>query len=174
MPVSGLARRFPQPYEARSISFISESIEALRPAFPTPPVPVSVMRRAAGSASQLGNALGAADGMEALRTAASHVPASYDIEQGAVRLTGALSVFAAAWARVRAGQLPIAPHPSLSHAADYLQMLSGAVPEPRAGARREWCAHVDEQRRVGRLIRPASRNVGPAPEVEGIRISRRI
>jgi citrate synthase len=29
-----------------------------------------------------------------------------------------------------------------------------------------WCAHIDEQRRVGRLIRPASRYVGPAPAVE--------
>jgi len=78
----------------------------------------------------LGNALDAADGMEALRTATSHLSASADIEQGALQLTGALTVFAAAWARRRAGQPPVAPRPSLSHAADYLQMLSGAVPEP--------------------------------------------
>jgi citrate synthase len=27
-----------------------------------------------------------------------------------------------------------------------------------------WCAHVEEQRQVGRLVRPASRYVGPMPE----------
>jgi len=27
-----------------------------------------------------------------------------------------------------------------------------------------WCAHVEEQRRVGRLVRPASKYVGPKAE----------
>ena len=78
----------------------------------------------------LGNSLGAADGMESLRAATGHVPASADIRDGAVRLTGALSVFAAAWARRQADLPPVAPRSPLSHAADYLQMLSGAMPEP--------------------------------------------
>ena len=78
----------------------------------------------------LGNALSVADAMESLRTATGHVPASASVAEGAVRLTGAISVFAAAWARARAGQPAVAPRASLSHAADYLQMLSGVVPEP--------------------------------------------
>ena len=78
----------------------------------------------------LGDALSAPDGMEALRTAAGHVPASGDLHENARRLTGALAVFAAAWARIRAGQPPVPPQPSLSHAADCLQMLKGVVPEP--------------------------------------------
>jgi citrate synthase len=78
----------------------------------------------------LGNALSASDGMEALRAAAGHVPASGDHREGALRLTGALAVFAAAWARGRAGEPPVPPEPSLSHAADSLQMLSGVAPEP--------------------------------------------
>jgi citrate synthase len=78
----------------------------------------------------LGNALDAADGMEALRTATSHVSTSANVERGAVQLTGALSVFAAAWARLRAGKPPVAPRIYLSHAADYLRMLSGEEAEP--------------------------------------------
>jgi citrate synthase len=78
----------------------------------------------------LGSALDAADSMEALRTAASHVSTSANIEREAVRLTGALSVFATAWVRLRAGKPPVSPRLSLSHAADYLRMLSGEVPEP--------------------------------------------
>ncbi len=93
----------------------------------------------------LGSALGATDGMEALRAAAGHVPDSggfHDLDnlhnldnlanltRGALQLTGALSVFAAAWARARAGHPPVPPQPALSHAADCLQMLSGAAPDP--------------------------------------------
>ncbi len=32
-----------------------------------------------------------------------------------------------------------------------------------AGCAAGWLAHIDEQRRTGRLIRPNSRNVGPEP-----------
>jgi citrate synthase len=53
----------------------------------------------------------------------------------------------------------------------YTAVLLEAVGVPRAlfsptfAASRVagWCAHVEEQRRVGRLMRPASRYVGPMP-----------
>jgi citrate synthase len=79
--------------------------------------------------SSLGNALEMADSMDALRAATGHLTTSGDSHEDALRLTGALSVFAAGWARIRGGQTPVAPRPSLSHAADCLQMLSGAVPD---------------------------------------------
>jgi citrate synthase len=53
-----------------------------------------------------------------------------DPRMDGLRLTAAIPVFAAAWARGREGQSPVAPQPALSHAADYLQMLSGTRPEP--------------------------------------------
>ena len=82
-----------------------------------------------GLLSSLGSALDSGDGMEALRTAVSHVRAS-DPRIDGLRLTAAIPVFAAAWARAREGQSPVAPQPALSHAADYLQTLSGKRPEP--------------------------------------------
>jgi citrate synthase len=82
----------------------------------------------------LGNALLEADPMDALRAAAAHL--SEDRAQDAPALvTGAIAVFAAAHARLRAGQLPVAPSAERSHAADYLAMIDGAPPaEPRVRA----------------------------------------
>jgi hypothetical protein len=77
----------------------------------------------------LGGALGMADGMEGLRAAVGHL-GSTDPSSDRLRLTGAIPVFAAAWARHQLHQPPVSPLPLLSHAADCLQMLSGNVPEP--------------------------------------------
>jgi citrate synthase len=84
----------------------------------------------------LGDALALPDGMDALRAAASHLredgasadaPAREDLD-GALRVVGAIAVFAAAWARQPGAERPDA---SASHAADYLRMVSGrpAAPE---------------------------------------------
>ena len=43
---------------------------------------------------------------------------------------GAVAVFAAAWSRGIRGLEPLAPDPSLGHAADYLRMLTGQAREP--------------------------------------------
>jgi citrate synthase len=73
----------------------------------------------------LGDALDRADGMDALRAATAHLDESFATP---TRLAGAVAVFAAAWARGRKGLSPIAPDPSLSHAADYLRMIDGEAP----------------------------------------------
>lgn len=84
--------------------------------------------------SSLGEALKSTDGMEALRAAVGHLRA-VDQHADRLRLTGAIPVFAAAWARARVGQPAVPPQLSLSHAADYLQMLTGQLPEaPRVAA----------------------------------------
>ena len=77
----------------------------------------------------IGDALRTRDSMEALRTAVGHVRAGRP-EDDRVRLTGAMVVFAAAWWRLQANEPVVPPQPSLSHAADCLQMLSGRPPEP--------------------------------------------
>ena len=77
----------------------------------------------------IGNALDTADGMEGLRAAVGHLRADDPATDGA-RLAGAIAVFATAWARGRQNQPPVAPQSALTHAADILQMLTGATPAP--------------------------------------------
>ncbi len=60
-------------------------------------------------------------------------------------LAGATAVYAAAWARTRAGLAPIAPDPSLGHAADYLRMIRGEPSgEARAAALDAYLATVSD------------------------------
>ncbi len=73
--------------------------------------------------ARLGDALDANDGMDALRAAVAHLPPPEDSPAGDAELTGAVALYATAWARKHGGAQPIAPDPSLSHAADYLRML---------------------------------------------------
>jgi citrate synthase len=74
----------------------------------------------------LGDALDAADGMDALRAAMAHLPSTTS-DRGII---GAMPVFAAAWQRRRLGLPVVAPNPSLSHAADYLHMVTDGEPDP--------------------------------------------
>lgn len=77
----------------------------------------------------LGDALARGDGMDALRAATAHLSEESGFDTPA-RLTGAVAVYAAAWGRRRSGAAPVAPDRSLSHAADYLHMLTGRAPAP--------------------------------------------
>ncbi len=86
-----------------------------------------------GRLGSLGEALARRDGMEALRGALAQLvatDAAGDPVEDAVRLTAATAVFAAAWARARAGEPAVRPDPSLGHADDYLRMTTGAAPAP--------------------------------------------
>ncbi len=73
--------------------------------------------------------LTASDGMDALRGAVAQLEPTGSLVADALALTGAVAVYAAAWARSRAGLAPIAADASLGHAADYLRMV-GAEPTP--------------------------------------------
>src|SRR4249920_1614333 len=79
--------------------------------------------RAFSRLPSLGDALHAADAMDALRAALAHLRAD-DIAPTELKLelTAAVAVFAAAWSRRREGLAPLAPEPGLGHAADYLRM----------------------------------------------------
>jgi citrate synthase len=74
--------------------------------------------------SAAGDALLRADGCDALRAILGHgVPGG---EDEGLHLAATVAVAAAAWARTRAGAAPLAPDPTLPHAADYLRMVRGA------------------------------------------------
>ena len=95
------------------------------------PLPEPVLR--------LMRSLPVGDGMDALRTLTSAI-AHYEVDPGnhtpqerlqtAVRLTAQIGTLVATWGRLSAGGGPIAADPALSHAANFLYMLTGQRPGP--------------------------------------------
>ncbi len=86
--------------------------------------------RAFARLRNLGDALELTDGMDAIRAAVAHLEGDappWDV-------AGAVAVFAAGWARRRAGEAPIAPDTTLSHAADYRRMVTGDADAARGRA----------------------------------------
>lgn len=83
---------------------------------------------------ELGAALALDDPMEALRAAVAALPGTGDHAEVSLLVTGAVPVFAAAWARRRAAEDALEPDPALPHAADVLRLfgLGGDVTKGRA------------------------------------------
>jgi citrate synthase len=80
---------------------------------------------------RLGSALDAAETMDALRAALSHLSVDGLAPDAARwRITGATAVFAAAGSRARRGERPVPPDPERGHADDLLRLLEGAAPHP--------------------------------------------
>jgi citrate synthase len=76
----------------------------------------------------LGDALDASDGMDALRAGLGHLRTSGDDATDAIAAIGAAPVLVAAWNRKRRGETPVEPDPARGHAADYLRMTRGEDP----------------------------------------------
>ncbi len=62
----------------------------------------------------------------------AHDGSTKDDRQKAIRLVARMATFAAAWDRIRRGQSPIPPDPTLSHSANFLYMLNGQKPNRTA------------------------------------------
>jgi citrate synthase len=62
----------------------------------------------------------------------AHDGSTKDDRQKAFRLVARMATFAAAWDRIRRGQSPIPPDPTLSHSANFLYMLNGQKPNQTA------------------------------------------
>jgi citrate synthase len=92
--------------------------------------------------------------MEVLRTAVSAL-SPYDPEDldnsleanvhKSIRLTASMPTIVAAWENIRNGQWPVMPTRHLSHAANFLYMLTGKEPDPRAAKVLDTCLilHAD-------------------------------
>jgi citrate synthase len=93
----------------------------------------------------LGSALTLSDGMDSLRAALGQLSSAGDTLHDANLLIGATAVFAAAWSRRQAHQEPVGPDTSMSHAADYLHMITGepAASSQVAGLDAYLCCVVD-------------------------------
>jgi citrate synthase len=92
--------------------------------------------------------------MEVLRTAVSAL-STYDPEDldnsleanvhESLRLTASMPTVMAAWERIRNNQSPILPRQDLSHAANFLYMMTGKEPDPTAAKILDTCLilHAD-------------------------------
>ena len=92
--------------------------------------------------------------MEVLRTAVSALSA-YDPEEEdnsleanvhkSIRLTASMPTIVASWDRIRNGYWPVPPSNELSHAANFLYMLSGKMPEEKEAEVLDTCLilHAD-------------------------------
>jgi citrate synthase len=97
------------------------------------PLPESIIR--------LMKMLPPSEGMDALRTLTSAL-GHYDADASdnsaaasyrkSVRLTGQIAILVATWGRMQNGGNPVAPDPALSHAANFLYVLTGQRPNPTA------------------------------------------
>jgi citrate synthase len=92
----------------------------------------------------LGDALTLPDPMDALRAATAHLTEDAG-DDAAALLVGAVAVFAAAHARLSAGEPPVVPSEHLDHAADYLRMVRGdAAPAPLVRALTSYLVTVSD------------------------------
>ncbi|MFT4252474.1 MAG: citrate synthase/methylcitrate synthase [Caulobacter sp.] len=83
--------------------------------------------RAFAEVAALDEALAARDPYDAMRALLARLPDGETLHD-ALALAVAPAVFTAAVLRRRAGLEPVAPDPSLAHAADFLRMIRGAAP----------------------------------------------
>jgi citrate synthase len=103
--------------------------------------------RAFARLPSLGDALSAADAMDALRASLAHLCAEQIApDELKLELTAAVAVFAAAWSRQRAGLTALAPDAGLGHAADYLRMAGAASTSPSSRGANVPRARVDIER----------------------------
>ncbi len=104
---------------------LAEFQQALGNARTLPPIALAVLQEAAEQHAPPMDALRMAAGTLSLDTAQVRLSES---ESMAIRLVASFPTLVAAYWRLRNGQTPVAPRADLSHAANYLYMLTGSVP----------------------------------------------